>query len=116
MKYLLTVGAVLVLGACAGNPDPVDAPRRGARVCVTNEGYALISVQFRQRDVSPVTFRSIPPGRTECRRVVLGNAGGVVFVDSDDQRDETIDVGLVRPGETIAVTVPRYIAQTHIME
>ncbi|HEX8694792.1 MAG TPA: hypothetical protein VF746_20365 [Longimicrobium sp.] len=116
MKKLFTAAAALGLAACAGSPAPADAPRRQARVCVTNEGYALISVQFRQRDASAVTFRAVTPGLTECRRVMLGNAGAVVFVESGDQRDETIDVGLVRPGNTLAVTVPRSIAQTRVME
>ena len=115
MRKLLAVVSVFVVGACGANPAPAGAPLSAARMCVKNEGFALISVHFRQRDVLPVSFRSIAPGRTECRRVALGNASGVLFVDSDDQRDETIDVGLVRPGETIAVTVPRNIAQTHIM-
>jgi hypothetical protein len=116
MRDLLAAAAVLALAACAGSPAPESAPRRQARVCVTNEGYALISVQFRQRDASSVMFRAVTPGLTECRRVMLGHVGAVLFVESDDQRDETIDVGLVRSGNTLAVTVPRWIAHTRVME
>jgi hypothetical protein len=116
MKNLLALFPALALAACAGNPAPVDVPRHRARVCVTNDGYALISVQFRQRDVTPVLFRAIAPGLTECRGTMLGSASGVLLVESDDQRDETIYVGPVRPGNTLAVTVPRRIAHTSVLE
>ena len=68
MEKLFTVVAALVLGACTGNPAPVNA-RRQARVCVTNDGYALISVLFRQRDVSPVMFRAAL--RDDSREITL---------------------------------------------
>ena|SRR5687767_2181702 len=118
MEKLLTGVAALVLCACAGNPGAArtEPTSREARVCVKNDGYALIDVVVRQRDVTPVTLRGIAPGLTECRRVMLGNAGAVLFVASDDQRDETISVGLIRSGNALAVNVPRLIAHTSVLE
>ena len=119
MEKLLTGMAALVLCACAGNTGgtTTDPPAtRQARVCVKNDGYALIDVVVRQRDVTSVMLRGIAPGLTECRRVMLGNASTVLFVASDDQRDETIHVGLIRAGNTLSVNVPRLIAHTSVMD
>lgn len=116
MKTLLAFLAIVAVGACARNPAPLRAPPHGARVCVTNDGYALISVQFRQRDVTAVHFRSVAPGLTECRPVMLGNRISTLLVESDDQGDELIEVGLVGPGNILEVSVPRRIAHTSVME